>query len=226
MMRIFTVVILGLAVVPLTAARAFAQEEKQPASKELPPATAEPAHSDTVCPPWPGFRVLWVEREVPIQTLVPREVTTFIPITTFEVAYRPEKRVVTELTMKPREVERPVTSCTVKPVTVTCPTTGTCSTVMQPCTEVKMVKQTEYVAVAEQREITVQIPFLRTVETKVPRTDVILEYRTELRKVPGLVKVPAGDEAPQRRVFVSPKPPCPEPVAQPRPESPPMPESP
>ncbi len=181
-----------------------------PAKEAVPDAAAPAAPCGPACAPQPGFKVLWVEREVPIQTIYPREVVTFVPTTTFEVAYREEKRTIVEMVVKPREVERPVTSATVKPVTVTDPCTGKCSTVIQPCTEVKMVKQTEFVAVPEKRELIERVPYLRTVEIKVPQKTVIYEYRTEMRKVGCPIRVPSGNETLPERTLVTPKLSCPQ----------------
>jgi hypothetical protein len=158
----------------------------------------------------PGFKVLWVEREVPIQILVPREVITPVPSTTVEVAYRDEKRLVTEFALKPREVEKPVTVCTLKPVTVTDCHTGQCSTVMQPCTQVKMVKTTEFVAVPEEKAVVVKVPYLKLVEVTIPHKNILLEYRTDLRKEGGAIRVPCPDLVPQERMLLAPKAPCPQ----------------
>ncbi len=213
-MRITIMALAALATMGLEGRSGPAQERlPEPVAapqKETPP----PSHQTTEpcaphCPSQPGFKVLWVERDVPIQTLVPREVVTMVPTTTFEVAYREEKRVFNEIVLRPREVEKPITSCTLKPVTVTCPQTGECTTVMQPCTEVKMVKQTEFYPVEVKRELIERIPYLRTVEIQVPRKDLILEYRTEMKKVPGAVKVPSGDEVLPGRTIMTIKPPCP-----------------
>ena len=205
-------------------------EQEKPRTPEVvapptPEVAAPAAPCGPECAPRPGVKVLWVEREVPIQRLVPREVITLVPTTTVEVAYREEKRVFTEMVLQPREVERPMTVSVIKPVTVTCPTTGQCSTVMQPCTEVKMVKQTEFVAVPVKRELIEKVPFLRTVQAEIPQKTLILEYKTEMRKLPGAVAVPSGPEVLPRRVLLAPQPPCDAgPVAAPATEVPPQPE--
>lgn len=206
-MRIATLLGVAFGAFVLEGPAAPAQEKPPPVS-EAPAAVAAPAATcGPVCAPKPGFKILWVEREVPIQTLHPREVVNLVPITTFEVVYREDKRSVTEMVLQPREVEKPVTSCTVKPVTVTCPTTGQCSTVMQPCTEVKMVKQIEYVAVPVQKDVIVRVPYLKMVTKEIPQKTIILEYKTELKKVGGPVKVPCGDTLPTQ-TLLAPKPPC------------------
>ncbi len=206
-MRMPTLLSVALGLFVLGAVPCPAQEKALPPSPEgvsqAPAAPCGPA-----CAPKPGFKVMWVERDEPIQVLVPREVVTLVPSTTIEVAYREEKRTVTEMVLQPREVERPMTVSVLKPVTVTCSTTGECRTVMQPCTDVKMVKQTEFVAVPVRRELIEKVPFLRTVEIQVPRKTLILEYKTEMRKVPSAVKVPTGPEVLPDRAIMAPKPPC------------------
>lgn len=153
-----------------------------------------------------GVRVLWAETAAPLVSLVPSEVVTFVKQPFLEVAYRPEKRVVADVVLKPREVERAVTCTTVKEVKVTDPITGECSTVMQPCTEVRTVKETVYGAVREEREVVVMVPYLRKVEAVVPRKDLLLEYRTEMCKKSHPVPVP--EDVPGPRVFLVPPPPC------------------
>ena len=49
---------------------------------------------------------------------------------------------------------------------------------------------------------------LRTVAAEIPQKTLILEYKTELRKVPGAVKVPSGPEVLPPRAVLAPKPPC------------------
>ncbi len=181
-----------------------------PKKEPLPGVALEAAPCATDCALKPSSKVLWVEREVPIQVLRGREVVTTVPTTTFEVAYREKKHTVTEMVLEPRVVERPVVSATVKPVTVTDPCTGKCSTVMQPCTEVKMVKQTEFVAVPKEKVLIERVPYLKTVEIQVPQKTVIFEYHTEMKKVGGPVRVPAGNEVLPDRMLLAPKPPCPQ----------------
>lgn len=215
MMKIPTLLTVLIGAVALAVKPSQAQDTPQPVpellaspTREVPLPGPAPTPCAKDCAPRPGYKPLWVEREVPIQRIIPREVITLVPTTTIEVAYREEKRVITEMVIKPREVERPVTSCTLKPVTVTCSTTGECRTVMQPCTEVKMVKVTEFVAVPEKRELIEKVPFLRTVEIQVPQKTLILEYKTEMKKVGGVVTVPCVQEVLPRRVLLAPPAPC------------------
>src|SRR5262245_59079600 len=79
-----------------------APEKAAPAPEQLPPAvelqSVPPA--DGCDGPAPPCKVLWVERPVPLQTLVPREVITEQKQKTLEVLYREEKRTFTEVVIK------------------------------------------------------------------------------------------------------------------------------
>jgi hypothetical protein len=185
---------------------AAAQEKPPPIPAELPPLSAPAEPCDAPCEK-PGLRVLWQEREIPLQRIVPREVITEQKTTTLEVAYREEKCVVTEVVFKPREVLKPVSRCVLRPVTETDPCTGKCCTVMKPVTEVQMVKDTEFVPVPEQRELVVRVPFLKEVEKVVPHRTVLLEWRNETRREGCPLVIP--DVVPRERVLLAPKPCCP-----------------
>jgi hypothetical protein len=187
-----------------------AQEKAAPVPEQLPPIveiqSVPGVHGcDCPAPPW---KALWVEREVPLQTLVPREVIREEKQKTLEVLYREEKRTFTEVVIKPREIQRQVTHCRMQPVTVTDPCTGHCTTVMQPVTEVKQVKETIYEAAPEKKEVTVRVPYLKEVDVLVPAKTLLLEQRTEMRIEGYGVKVPA-ERIPKDRVLVAPAPCCP-----------------
>jgi hypothetical protein len=212
----------GAAGILAAALPCLAQEQVAPAPEQPPPEKAAPAPDrlppvveiqtvpgvggcDCPAPPW---EARWVERQVPIHTLVPREVITPQKQKILEVRYRDEKCAVTEVVIKPREIQTPVTSCRMQPVTVTDPCTGHCTTVMQPVTEVKLVKETVFEAVPEKKELTVPVPYLKEVEIEVPARTLLLEQRTELRLEGYGVKVP-GEVIPKDRVLVAPAPCCP-----------------
>jgi hypothetical protein len=180
---------------------AMAQEELPPAPPPVAEIPAAPCAPDCERP---GIRILWMEHEVPLQRIVPREVITEEKTSTLEVAYREEQRVVCDIVFKPREVMKPVNSCTLQPVTETDPCTGKCCTVMKPVTEVKVVKATEFVAVSEERVVVVKVPYLKPVEKIVPHRNVLLEYRTETRREGCPLAIP--DVVPHERVLVAPKP--------------------
>jgi hypothetical protein len=186
-----------------------AQEKAAPVPEQLPPVVeiqSVPGGHGCDCPaPW---KALWVERDVPLQTLVPREVITEEKQKTLEVLYREEKRTFTEVVIKPREIQTQVTTCRMRPVTVTDPCTGHCTTVLQPVTEVKQVKETIYEAVPEKKVVTVRVPYLKEVDVLVPAKTLLLEQRTEMRVEGYGVKVPA-ERIPKDRVLVAPAPCCP-----------------
>ena len=105
--------------------------------------------------------------------LVPKEKATTVPdwklreievdrrITGPELDFVEEKRCVTEMTLRPREVEQAVTVIESRPVTVTDPCTGKCRTEYQPCEVVRMVKVKVYDVVPTQREVIIRVPVLK-----------------------------------------------------------------
>jgi hypothetical protein len=193
------------------AARPGAAQERPPVTGAVPPpatvtlpAVPAPAPApDTHCG---TNRVLWMERQVPVQTLVPREIITEQRTPTLEVAYREENRVVTELVVRSRQVERQVPCTVMKPVTETCPETGECTTVWKPCTEIRTVQEPEYYSVPETRTVVVRVPYLRPAELIVPRRTIALEYHTALQIRDEPVVIP-GPEYPPTRYVMPPEPP-------------------
>jgi hypothetical protein len=218
MRRTWTFGVVGAAALLLASLPCPAQERVLPPVEPVPPPREKPEpvpppreeapgpaapEVEEHCPA--GVRILWAEKRVPIQSLVPREVITLVEQPTLEIAYRNEKRVVANVVLVPREVERQVTCTTTKEVKVTDPVTGECSTVTQPCTEVRTIKETVYRAERQEREEVVLVPYLRPVKELVPRKDLLLEYRTEIRKDYCPVSIPA--DVPHPRVFQVPEPP-------------------
>jgi len=147
-----------------------------------------------------------MDRLVPIQRLVPREVITEVRTPGQEVAYREEKRVITEMVVKSREITRQVPCTVMKPVVEDCAETGKCTTVMKPCVEMKTVKDVEFYTEPVERTLVVPVPYLRPVEVVVPRRTIVLEYKTILEKRQQAVIVPA--EIPPERMVITPKPAC------------------
>lgn len=182
-------------------------KEQIPPPKEDPPlvelSPIAPAE-DCEAPCNPGIRILWAETDVPVRTLVPREVIHQEKRKTLAVAYRAEKRVITEIVLKPCTVEKLVPCAVLKPVQVTDPVTGHCTTVMEPCTEMKLVKDTVYKAVPEQRTIQVNVPYLKEVDEVLLRRDTLLEYRTFLQKKPYPIAI--THQEPQPKTVVAPEP--------------------
>ncbi len=184
------------------------QEPIQPPEKitpeKLPPTTPLPPLAPPSCEhTCPGINVLWLERQVPIQVLTPREVITPLKRPALAVAYREEKRVVTEIVLKPREVTREVPFTTMKPCTEVCPETGHCTTVMKPCTEVRIVKDVEFYPAPVERTIVVSVPYVKEVEEIVPSRTILLEYKTELQRCPSAIGVPTT--VPQTRWLLAPQ---------------------
>jgi hypothetical protein len=201
-----TTALLALAVRP-----GMAQQEVPPGRAPVPTLPAAPLpvavpQAAPTVPPGCGVRVLWLDHLEPVQRLVPREVVTEERQPSLEVAYREEKRVVTEVVVKSREVERLVSCTVLKPVTETCPETGQCTTVLKPCTEVKPVKELEYYAVPEERTVVVSVPYLKPVEIVVPRKTVVLEYLTTMKKCSEAVVIPGPEGQPTP--YVMPPQPC------------------
>jgi hypothetical protein len=195
-----------------------AAQELPPTPERVPPPVPNelPAAPAPVVAPAPlpeagcgPNQVLWMERLVPVHTLAPREIVTEERRPSLEVAYRDEKQVVTELVVRSREVERAVPCTVLKPVTETCPETGQCTTVWKPCTEIKIVKETEFYSVPEQTTLVVRVPYLRPAELVVPRKTIALEYHTALQKQEEPIVIP-GYEVPPTRYVMPPELPHPE----------------
>ena len=206
-------VLMGMGVVLLVGSSCPAQEKLPP--PEPGPRTVPDTLPPALLPPplmvpltfGPCLDVRWAEHDVPLQSLRAREVLRLVEQPTLEVAYREQKKVITEVVIKSRQVEQQVLCTVMREVQVTDPVTGHCSTVLQPCTEVKVVKDIVYEAVPEERTVVVKCPYLRQTTEKVPVKDLLLEYRTEFRKEGFPVVVP-GNEIPPRRVLLAPKLPC------------------
>ena len=175
------------------------QPEKQP--EKLPPlAPMEPGCDHA----HPGIKILWMERQVPIQVLRAREFIVPQKRPTLVVDFREEKRVVTEIVMKPREVTREIPFTTMKPCTEVCPETGHCTTVLKPCTEMRLVKDVVFYPTPVERPIIIRVPFVKEIEEIVPAKTTILEYVTELQRHPGAIGVPTPPE-PQMRWLLAPQ---------------------
>jgi len=173
---------------------------------EAPPATPPVAPPIEGCPRpcAPVPKVLWYERDVPVQVIVPREVIQVDKVPTMDLGFREQKCKVTDMVMKPREVGREVCYTTLEPCVVTDPCTGQCSTVLKPVQRTRIQKDLEFVAVAVEREVIVQVPYLRQVDEFVPRKTVLFEYRTEMVKKGFALGVPS-EAAPQTRYLVTPQ---------------------
>ncbi len=181
-------------------------QEPVPPPKELPP-SVEPVPPPEPIAPVPsldchhgehmGLKILWMERDVPITVLVPREIVTEQKRPGLAVAYRSEKCKIVEMVVKSRVVSRAIPVTIMKPCTDVCPSTGHPITIMKPCTEVRTVKDTVFYTEPVEREIVVQIPFVKEVEETIAQKTVILEYRTELQKRPSALAVPFPEPKPR-----------------------------
>src|SRR5262249_25789743 len=79
---------------------------------------------DTGDPHGPTLWVLWVDRPIPLRSLGSREVIAKYKRPTLVLTDREEKRVVTEIVLKPREVAKVVPCGTLRSEKVTGPATG------------------------------------------------------------------------------------------------------
>jgi hypothetical protein len=211
---VVAVTLLAWAALPSPAQEKLPQPQEKPPVVETPPPLVGPCCPTECRPECNGLRVRWAECDVPIHVLVPREVTTEQKRPTVEIAYRAEKRKVTDMVLKPKEITCEVPCTTLRPFQDICPHTGECKTVWKPCTEMKVQKQTVYVSVPEERTVTVQIPYLKPAEEVVVQKTILLEYKTELQKKGFAVPVP-GPELPRDRWIITPQPCAPPPACGP-----------
>ena len=173
--------------------------EVPPPVKTPPPLEGHPRP----CAPVP--KVLWYERDVPVQIIEPREVIQLDKVPTLDLVFRPEKRVVTDMVMKPREVGRVVCYTTLEPTVETDPCTGQPHTVLKPVERTRIQKDLEFVAVPVERTEIVMVPFLKEVEEIVPRRTILFEYHTVMQKKGFALGVPS-EAAPPTRYLVTPQP--------------------
>ncbi len=153
------------------------------------------------CAPVP--KVLYYERLVPVQIIEGREVIQVDKVPTLDLVFREEKRVVTDMVMKPREVSRVVCYTALEP-TVEVDCHGHACTVMKPVERTRIQKDLEFVAVPVERTELVMVPFLKEIEELVPRKTVLLEYHTVMQKKGFALGVPS-EAAPQTRYLVTPE---------------------
>jgi hypothetical protein len=193
----------AVAVLALGAGPVLAQEKREevrPTEKttELPPPKKLPQPSLPLAapdcePPHPSLNVLWLERQEPIHVLVPRVEVKEVTRPTLKIVYRDEKRVVTDIVIKSREVLREVPHTVMVPCTETDPHTGHCTTILKPVVETTLRKDVEYYAVPEEHEVTVKVPYVGEGEETVVRKSILLECKTELQKHGYAVAVPGPE---------------------------------
>ena len=170
----------------------------------VPPTKAEPPLDGHPRPCAPVPKVLWYERDEPVQILDAREIIQVDKVPTLDIVYRPEKRVVTDMVMKPREVGRVVCYTALEPTVVTDPCTGHASTVLKPVERTRIQKDLEFVAVPVERTEVVMVPYLKEVEELVPRKTVLFEYHTVMQKKGFALGIPS-EAAPPTRYLVTPQ---------------------
>jgi hypothetical protein len=168
-------------------------KEVAPKTKAEPPIEGHPRP----CAPVP--KVLYYERDMPVQIIEAREVIQVDKVPTMDLVFRPEKRVVTDMVMKPREVSRVVCYTALEP-TVETDCHGHACTVMKPVERTRIQKDLEFVAVPVERTEVVMVPFLKEAEELVPRTTVLLEYHTVMQKQGFALAVPSEAPPPTRYV--------------------------
>jgi hypothetical protein len=178
--------------------------EKLPVS-EPPSVPMLPPPLDGHCQP---IKVLWAERDQPFPALAVREVQTEKKAKTVVLAYKEEKRVCTEVVIKPREIET-VVSETVMVPDPSCSAGGHCQPVLKPITQTRVVKKTIYEAVPREKIVVVRIPYLKEVEGVVTDKAILVESLIEMRKCGYGVVVPDLPN-PCLRVLMAPQTPCPE----------------
>jgi hypothetical protein len=171
------------------------QPEKQPLTPPLAPPEPGCDHGH------PGIQILWMERQCPIQVLRATEIVTPQTRPILVVDYRKEKRVFTEIVLKTRPVTREIPFTTMKPCVEVCPETGHCTTVMKPCTEMRLVKDVVFYSAPVQVTKEVLVPFIKEGVDTVPARTVILEYKTEWQRKPGAIGVPTAPLPPTRWVL-------------------------
>jgi hypothetical protein len=205
---------LTVGLLALAAPFGTAQEEGRPAEK-IPvapkpeqPAEAAPAPLVVPAPACdhapPVDKILWTERKCPLSVLEAREVPVEEKRPTFELTFKTETRKFTEYVIKERKVKREVPYTDLVPETETDPHTGHCTTVLKPCAKVKVVESVEFYSAPVEREVVVEIPYLKPAEETVTRKTIIFEWKTVYNKEDCAIRVP-GTEVLKDQHFISPK---------------------
>jgi hypothetical protein len=166
-----------------------------------------PGPCDAGCCEPPPPKVLWMEKQYPVTTLVGREVITKKKHPTLEVAYREEKRTLIDMVIKQREVEKVVPCPILVPCTEIDPHTGCPVTIYKTVMTHKVVKDTVFETVPEKKVVTVKVPYLKHSEEIIPHKTIIFEARTHLQKKECPVVIPAAPPG-KTQVLIAPEPPC------------------
>jgi hypothetical protein len=189
--------------------------------KAPPPPTEAPPCGPTLEKTIHGVNVFLqeVQKAITVPNLTLRDVVSPpCKRPSIKLDWREEKHPVTEIVMKPHEVEQEVVCTKTEKVTTIDPCTGKPCTVFKEVPYVKKVKITEFEAVPVQRQIVVRIPVLKPVEEEIRIKTLAVDHtreaaiRKELRAITipweVHVQVPVG-------LPPLPLPPCPPPCAPP-----------
>lgn len=215
---------LPLATILLSANLYGTAQEKILPPKELPPAIETPPAVES---PSPGcsapcekvtttYKLHWLERDITIPTRTLKDVTNKETRQTVELDWVEEKRIRTEVVLKPREIVKEVTICTTQPVEEIDPVTGCKCIVLKPVTETKMVKEIVFDCVTQDQTIIVRHPYLKPVDKNYTVKSLYLECGS----VPGkerygiLVRGTATERVVTPAIIPPPpvKPPCDAPI--------------
>jgi hypothetical protein len=79
---------------------------------------------------------------------------------------------------------------------------------MQPCTEMRLVKERVFYPAPKEVTYTIQVPYVKEVEEAVVGKAILLESRTEWQKCPSAIAIPSHE--PRERFFLAPSA-CPHP---------------
>lgn len=145
-----------------------------------------------------------------------REVSMIVPTMSMAVDYKEEKRCVTVLVAKPREVEQTISSVTCVPETTVDPCTGCSHTTYKQVPFCKTVKVTVYDQVEEKKEVIVKVPVLKPVETQVGikyltadwTTQAVTYNRLDAVVTPMEIKFPCAPPVPPPPPSCCPEPSC------------------
>jgi hypothetical protein len=197
--------VLALAALPCPAQEGKTEPKALPAPVET--AAEQPCMKERT---YATYRLHWVERDAPpAEKLVTREVTNQEPVCTWELDWREEKHVHTELVLKPREIVKEVVCCTTEPVTTKDPVTGCRVTEWKPVRDVKLVKEIVFEACPEEKIYAVKYPYLKPVEKIYTTKRLVLESQPERRVEVHGVLVPCEVT---EKILVCPPPACPQPA--------------
>jgi hypothetical protein len=211
LMRILVLPVVAVGILGLGLTAALAQEvlprpERIPEKVPPPPPKTEVPIEGSPVPCHPVTRPLVYERLEPVQILADREIIQVDKVPTLKVAFRKEKRKVTDLILKERPVNRVVCYTTLEPCPVTDPCTGQTSTVLKPVERTRIQKDLEFVTVPVERVEVVDVPFLTEDFELVPRKTVVFDYITVMQRRDYAVGIPA-EAAPPIRYVAPPLPP-------------------